>query len=197
MLVLNAHPVSARPVREHALVVQASGPSAQSYPIRSRVRGDATVRLIAGDLVTLLDARGTRRLKGPGRFRLSRASRPSASDLRRVAEVLRGLVAPPRSRSRVGAVRGFALAPDVPPGPRGDTLWFVDPEQGGRYCLPAGGTAAGQHDVKLRDGSVRRFEIVAVDVPDPTPEAVALVMLDHGCERQLAFLLERLAAPAR
>jgi hypothetical protein len=31
-----------------------------------------------------------------------------------------------------------------------------------------------------------------VAIPDPDPQAVATVLLERGCERQLGFLLDRL-----
>ncbi|MET0179530.1 MAG: hypothetical protein ABW194_03485 [Novosphingobium sp.] len=210
------------------------------------MRSDAVVRLLAGDALTLLDARGTRRLKGPGRFRLNRAGPPEAGDLQRVSETLKALVAPPSSRTRVGGVRGFKIArkanaagateaPVASTSRAGETLWFVDRAVGGRYCLPVDGSptvpaAAGPdsqsasgadlvreltgeamdgddasdaaedmmppgiHAMTRADGTPGTIEVILVAIPAPAVDAVATVLLENGCERQLEFLLDRLGS---
>ena len=215
--------------------------------MRSRVRSDATIRLKMGDLLTLLDMRGTRRLKGPGIFRLNRLSEPAGGNGDRIVEVLRTLLEPPEMKRTVAGLRGFKIArtkkgagtssPPASESTSDETLWFVDRESGGRYCVPernsittpvlrngsgsqpppassadslvaaltGEGTGSdafsnsahallppGVHAVTGADGTERMVEVIPVAIPDPDPQAVATVLLQRGCERQLAFLLDRL-----
>src|SRR3546814_19025400 len=50
------------------MVVRATGPSAATYQPGSKLADGGSLALKAGDGVTLLDARGTRTRRGPGRF---------------------------------------------------------------------------------------------------------------------------------
>ncbi|WP_310498320.1 hypothetical protein [Sandarakinorhabdus sp.] len=100
------------------LVVRASGPSAASFKPGQRLP-DAPLVLKAGDMVMVLDTKGTRSFSGPGSFSFSA---PSAAASQPAFAAL--LVQKPERRARIGAVRGSRgeeKGAPVPPG-----IWAVD-----------------------------------------------------------------------
>lgn len=110
-------------------VVRAGGPSARSYPAGKSLPANAKITLLAGDSLTILDARGTRTLRGPNVFS---ANGGAATPDKRIA--FNSLVSTQnRRQSRTGAVRG--------PGPDGKiltlrpNLWLVDVQAGNSMCL--------------------------------------------------------------
>lgn len=112
------------------IVVRAGGPSAGSYPPGKKIAEGSMVTLKAGDLLTILDGRGTRTLKGPGTFNTS-ATSGATGDAR---TSLAGLLEPQRvRRARTGAVRGGA---DEGRLPRSPNLWYVDISQSSTVCIP-------------------------------------------------------------
>lgn len=111
------------------IVVRAGGPSAGSYPPGRKIADNSVLTLQAGDVLTILDGRGTRTLKGPGRFNTSAAS-SGVSDTR---NSLSGLLGTQRvRRARTGAVRGGA---DEGRMPRSPNLWYVDISQSSNVCI--------------------------------------------------------------
>ena len=101
-------------------------------PLPPRFRAGAVVpagtELVAGERLTLLTPQGTRELQGPQRVS-GTAARGSASP-----SLLDGLGT--QRRSRIAAVRaapGRREAAAPPP-----SLWLVDVDRGGTYCLPPG-----------------------------------------------------------
>ena len=92
--------MSAVAVNAAVLVVRSSGPSAKAYPAGKAVSEAQVLTLKANDVVTLLDSRGTRTLRGPGKFSATAsASNTSTSAM----AALTGQNT--NRRSRVGAVR--------------------------------------------------------------------------------------------
>lgn len=137
------------------LVVRASGPSAKIYPPGRKLADGGSLALKAGDVVTLLDAKGTRTLRGPGSFGVTAASAAPASNV-----TLTALLDTKRvRRARTGAVRGtISDAPAVPP--KRPNLWLVDVAQPGTLCFadPAAvrlwrADAASPASVKISGGS--------------------------------------------
>ena len=113
------------------IVVRASGPSAKGYPAGRKLADGGSLTLKTGDVVTLLDGRGTRTLRGPGTFNSS-AQAAAGSDTR---TSLASLLETKRVlRARTGAVRGPG-AEDAPP-PRSPNLWYVDISQPSTACVP-------------------------------------------------------------
>jgi hypothetical protein len=107
------------------VVVKSSGPSADQYPVGTKLDDDATITLRDGDTVTVLTSRGTRVLKDAGRYRVGdRATETRA----RFSALTRRRAA---SRVRTGAVRpvetgGLIVSPN---------LWYVDVTRSGTMCL--------------------------------------------------------------
>lgn len=129
MLALGA--AAAVPAAAETIVVRASGPSAKGYPPGKKLADSSMVSLKAGDVVTLLDGRGTRTLRGPGTFGLT-ANASSGTDSR---NTLASLLETKRvRRARTGAVRG-GIAEDAP-APRSPNLWYVDISQPSTACVP-------------------------------------------------------------
>lgn len=106
------------------IVVSSSGPSSASFPPGKKLPDDARITLKAADSVTILDAKGTRVLRGAGTFpvgaqgTVSRATTFVALTRQRGAQ-----------RVRTGAVRGVNGKPVSP------NLWYVDLSHSGTFCV--------------------------------------------------------------
>lgn len=107
------------------LVVRSSGPSAKAFPAGKAVPETQVINLKANDVVILLDSRGTRTLRGPGKFSATAsASNATTSSL----AALTGQNT--NRRSRVGAVRR-------PPtgATSGRNVWQADVARSGYICV--------------------------------------------------------------
>lgn len=109
-----------------AIVVASSGPSAKQFPAGKKLDDNQTVILQAGDSVTVLDARGTRVLRGAGTFKASDVAGQNRSSTFAALTRQRG-----SQRVRTGAVRnagpdGKLMSPN---------LWFVDLSKSGTICV--------------------------------------------------------------
>ncbi len=113
------------------IVVRASGPSAGDFRPGRKLADNVAITLKAGDVLTLLDGRGTRTLRGPGTFG-STASASAGSDTRTSLATL--LESKRVMRARTGAVRGDAAEPAA--APRSPNLWYVDISQSSAACVP-------------------------------------------------------------
>lgn len=134
------------------IVVRSSGPSAAAYPVGKALPADGRVTLKPGDVVMVLDAKGTRVLKGPGVLAVAGSGTTSGSGFS-------ALIANSGARqSRTGATRSA-----IGGGPaRSPNVWYVDVARGGLHCVanPANlalwrpdSTAAGTATVtRLADG---------------------------------------------
>ncbi|SCW87555.1 hypothetical protein SAMN02927924_03571 [Sphingobium faniae] len=113
------------------LVVRATGPSAGAYRPGSKLAEGGTIALKAGDMVTLLDAKGTRTLRGPGSFGVTAPAGAAQGN----GVMLSALLDTKRvRRARTGAVRGNV--DDMPAAPpRRPNLWMVDIAQSGPFCV--------------------------------------------------------------
>jgi len=107
------------------LVVRSSGPSAKAFPAGKAIPEAQTINLRANDVLVLLDSRGTRTLKGPGKFSATAsASTGTTSALAALTDQNSN------RRSRVGAVRG------VPTGATaGRNVWQADLARSGNLCF--------------------------------------------------------------
>jgi hypothetical protein len=111
------------------LVVFSRGPSAKLYPPGKSLPDGAAIKLQANDQLTLLDGRGTRTLRGPGDFNMTKlASAAPASDINARLSLL--TAAGTDRRVRIGAVRGAA-----PAEARSPNLWYVDVSRPGTVCV--------------------------------------------------------------
>jgi hypothetical protein len=106
------------------MVLRATGPSAASFAPGKTMADDARITLRANDQLTVLDAKGTRVLRGPGTFVIGQASTAKTSTLAALAG------SGDTRRARIGAVRS------VPPvdGQLLPNIWFVDAGRAGATC---------------------------------------------------------------
>ncbi|MEJ7927141.1 hypothetical protein WG908_10295 [Sphingobium sp. AN641] len=117
------------PAAAESLVVRASGPSAKAYPAGAKLADAARITLKAGDVLTLLDGRGTRTLRGPGSFAVAgpvSAGTDSRTSLSSLLETKRV------RRARTGAVRGTDGAGQPS---RNPSIWYVDVSQSSTICV--------------------------------------------------------------
>lgn len=107
------------------LVVRSSGPSSRAYPAGKAVPEAQVITLKANDVVILLDSRGTRTLRGPGKFSATAsAANTSTSSL----AALTGQNT--NRRSRVGAVRRPPTGATA-----GRNVWQADVGRSGNVCV--------------------------------------------------------------
>lgn len=111
------------------IVVRASGPAAASYPAGKMLSENARITLAANDTLVILDARGTRTLRGPGVFTASTPASATSAQANFSA-----LINPQdRRRARTGAVRGDPMPSTSDK--RAPSLWYVDISRGSTVCL--------------------------------------------------------------
>src|SRR5688572_16447598 len=132
------------------LVVRSSGPSAKAFPAGRAVPENQVINLKPNDVVILLDSRGTRTLRGPGKF--SATASASTTTTSSLAALTSQNTA---RRSRVGAVRR-------PPSgaTSGRNVWQADIARSGNICVanPADlglyrANAAGTGSVTITDAA--------------------------------------------
>ena len=107
------------------LVVRSSGPSAKAFPAGKAVPETQVINLKANDVVILLDSRGTRTLRGPGKFSAT------ASAANATTSSLAALTGQNTNRrSRVGAVRRPPSGATA-----GRNVWQADIGRSGNVCI--------------------------------------------------------------
>jgi hypothetical protein len=126
-LALGAVMVTACPAIAETLVVRASGPSAGSFSPGKRLPEGKSVTLKAGDVLTLLDGRGTRTLRGPGAFGTGASATGGGG-----SSIASFIGTRTTARSRTGAVRSGLM----PTAPRRPNLWYVDMSKQTTACVP-------------------------------------------------------------
>lgn len=116
-------------VQAATMVVRASGPVASAYPPGKALADTARITLGASDSITLLDAKGTRTLKGPGVFSPQSAPNAVASG---TATTLAALVATGgERRARIGAVRGAVFGNPM----QAPNLWYANVGKSATVCV--------------------------------------------------------------
>lgn len=113
-----------------AVVVASSGPSASAYPVGRKLDDAGSVTLKAGDTLTVLDAKGTRILRGAGTYPVAARSGAAAKTSTFAALSMQRSA----QRVRTGAVR--AGQNGTPAG--NPNLWFVNIAKPGNRCLVQG-----------------------------------------------------------
>lgn len=103
------------------VVVASSGPSATKYPAGTKLDDAATIKLKAGDSVTVLGSGGTRVLRGPG------PQLVGGGNARSRTVAFNALMRP--TRVRTGAVRGSGSTA------RNTNIWNLDATGSGRMCI--------------------------------------------------------------
>ena len=114
-----------------AIVVRATGPSAAKFPKGMKLGAGASISLLAGDVVTVLDRVGTRVIKG----KVTVAIDSQVLRDRGLVTLLSRSLSNPRT-IRAGAVRGGAPAGPAPMAPK--SVWLADIDKGGKVCVPQG-----------------------------------------------------------
>ena len=110
--------------RAATIVVRSNGPSANAFPPGKSLSPGAAIVLKAGDAVTVLDASGTRVLRGPGKVPVAGTGQANVNGIA-------ALIADTGARqSRTGATRGSMQA-----APHPANLWYVDVAKGGNFCV--------------------------------------------------------------
>lgn len=136
------------------LVVRATGPSAKAFPAGKSLADNAKISLKPNDTLVLLDARGTRTLRGPGAF--TPTSAPSAAPTVLAANTT-------QRRARIGAVRSVGMLSQ-----RSPSIWYLDVSKSSSFCVAeptnltlwrADPSQAGTLIVtRARDGSSRNLD---------------------------------------
>lgn len=117
---------TAAPALAETLVVRASGPSSGGYAPGKKLADGMSVTLKAGDVLTLLDGKGTRTLRGPGVFGTTASSTATAG-----TNIASFIGTRNNARARTGAVRsGITDA-----APRSPNLWYVDVRNSAAVCI--------------------------------------------------------------
>ena len=112
------------------LVVRSAGPSAKAYPAGKAIAENAKITLKAGDMIVLLDGKGTRTLSGPGTFSATASVTAAAT----TGSTLNALVSGGgERRARIGAVRS-ASGIDKNAG-KNPNVWYVDVTRSTNMCV--------------------------------------------------------------
>ena len=106
------------------LVVRSSGPSAKNFPAGKSIDDKAQISLKANDMLVVLDARGTRTLKGPGMFTPGGPAKAAGT-----MSSLSAVTGANKGRARVGAVRSVGAGPAKP------NIWQVDVSKSSNICV--------------------------------------------------------------
>lgn len=117
--------VSATAAAANILVVRSSGPSAKSYPPGRSLAPNTRVTLRQGDMLVLLDGRGTRTVRGPATFAAGAAARVTT---RSALTVDNG--------GRIGRIGASRTSPDQV---RSPSIWHVDVSQSATVCVADAG----------------------------------------------------------
>lgn len=110
------------------LVVRSSGPSARNFPPGKSLDDNARINLQANDMLVVLDARGTRTLKGPGAFTPGGPAKASGT-----MSSIGAVTGSSRGRARVGAVRSVGMSAPKP------NIWQVDVSKSATMCVAGSG----------------------------------------------------------
>lgn len=132
-VIISLCPITPTPfseLRAEPVIIKYEGPNRQSYKPGKKLAQTAKITLKAGELLTVLDERGTRTLRGPGTFNASSAVSAGAISNASLAGLIRTSSV---RRARTGAVRGEAPAQQARLSPN---LWFVDITKSARICVP-------------------------------------------------------------
>ncbi|MCW3798581.1 hypothetical protein OMW55_12265 [Sphingomonas sp. BN140010] len=125
------------------IVVRSSGPSATQYPIGKSLADNARISLKGGDMVVVLDGKGSRTLKGPGTYPAAGGSGGgSATSFSALLASANG------RRGRVGAVR---------PAPQPRQVWQVSADRSETFCFVAPGTG-----LRLRREDIQATRTVTI-----------------------------------
>ena len=112
--------------RAATLVVRSNGPSAANFPPGTKLPDNGTIVLKPGDTVTILDAHGTRVLRGGSTTAPIAVGGNGAATVNGIAALIAGNG---KRQARTGATRGTNTAP------RPTNVWQIDTTRGGTFCV--------------------------------------------------------------
>jgi hypothetical protein len=115
--------------RAEPIVIKYEGPASQTYKPGKRLSSTSKISLKSGEILTVLDERGTRVLRGPGTFSASSSASAANVSNTSLATLVRTSTV---RRARTGAVRGDAPPTQAALSPN---LWYLDYGKGGKYCV--------------------------------------------------------------
>ena len=111
------------------VVIKYDGPNSQNYKPGKKLLPTAKISLKAGEILTVLDERGTRTLRGPGTFSASSAVSASRVSNTSLASLIKTSSV---RRARTGAVRGETPPQQTHLSP---SLWYVDIKKSAKFCV--------------------------------------------------------------
>lgn len=141
------------------LVTRSSGAIAREIPRGTRLGDSATLRLSAGDQLTVLTSNGTRQFNGPGRFRVDGPVRVASGSI-----TTSGL----NGTARTGASRGDPSAFNRTP-------WQVNITESGPYCV-----VAGQPLELWRGNATIDAEVVITRASDGESTTITMAVGEHS-----------------
>jgi hypothetical protein len=118
------------PLYADPVVIKYEGPSAQVYKPGKKLAAGAAIQLKAGEVLTVLDERGTRVLRGPGKFSASSAASAGKVSNKSLMSIMKTSNV---RRARTGAVRGTPVTNAAVR--RSPNLWYVDVKKSGTICV--------------------------------------------------------------
>lgn len=121
--------IPATSVQAEPIVIKYEGPASQNYKPGKKLQPNAKISLKPGEVLTVLDERGTRTLRGPGTFSASSSSRAASVSSTSLAALIKTSSV---RRARTGAVRGESPPAQATLNPN---LWFVEIGKSGKYCV--------------------------------------------------------------
>lgn len=127
LCLIAAIPVTA--LQAEPVVIKYEGPNSQNYKPGKKLLPMAKISLKAGEVLTVLDERGTRTLRGPGTYSASSAVGAGNVSNTNLATLIK---ASSVRRARTGAVRGEGLPQQTQLSPN---LWYVDIKKSAKFCV--------------------------------------------------------------
>jgi hypothetical protein len=161
------------------LVVRSAGPSAKAYPAGKALADNAKIALKAGDMLVLLDGKGTRTLTGPGTFNASVSEVAATSATSTLAALASNSG---QRRARIGAVR--SVSSNDPSAARNPNVWFVDLARSSNMCIAdPSAVTVWRHDdsapatvtvTNVKDGAKATIDMLAGQSRAAWPAALAV-----------------------
>ncbi len=122
-----AIPVTA--LQAEPVVIKYEGPNGQIFKPGKKLLSTAKISLKTGEVLTVLDERGTRTLRGPGTYSASSAISAGSVSNSNLATLIKTSSV---RRARTGAVRGENIPSQTQLSPN---LWYVDVSKSSKICV--------------------------------------------------------------
>jgi hypothetical protein len=111
------------------IIIKYEGPNSQNYKPGRKLLPAAKISLKTGEVLTVLDERGTRTLRGPGTFNASSAASAGNVSNTNLATLIKTSSV---RRARTGAVRGESPPQQTKLSPN---LWYIDIKKSAKFCV--------------------------------------------------------------